>query len=193
MGWAKGLATPPQLIHVHIRKPKGRDGLGKKVGPLTFFGSCEHSTFGRVMAKRTCFVMVKMCMPVRENWAKFAFARVAADKGERHNTSRALKGHHGHPVCGKGVVFSRRALYFIFLSIFEPILHSNPLKNAFFGQNNCFGHPYLHSHSKAPLTAIRKGYTQQMLSRPTQRASTLTRRFHKRLKWIPKAGSMDPK
>ena len=34
--------------------------------------SGEHSTFGRFMAKRTCFVMVKMCMPVRENWAKFA-------------------------------------------------------------------------------------------------------------------------
>ena len=32
----------------------------------------EHSTFGRFMAKRTWFVMVKMCMPVRENWAKFA-------------------------------------------------------------------------------------------------------------------------
>ena len=32
----------------------------------------EHSTFGRFMAKRTCFVMVKMCMPARENWAKFA-------------------------------------------------------------------------------------------------------------------------
>ena len=50
----------------------------------------EHSTFGRFMAKRTCFFMVKMCMPVRENlgqiranfariWPKFAFARVAAD------------------------------------------------------------------------------------------------------------------
>ena len=31
----------------------------------------EHGTFGRFMAKRTCFVMVKMCMPVRKNWAKF--------------------------------------------------------------------------------------------------------------------------
>ena len=65
------------------------------------------------MAKRTCFVMVKMCMPVREFgpnsselrakfariWPKFAFARVAADTGERHNTNRALNGHHGHPMC----------------------------------------------------------------------------------------------
>ena len=32
----------------------------------------EHSTFGRFMAKRTCFVMVKMCMHGRESWAKFA-------------------------------------------------------------------------------------------------------------------------
>ena len=32
----------------------------------------EHSTFGRFMAKRTWFVMVKICMPVREHWAKFA-------------------------------------------------------------------------------------------------------------------------
>ena len=36
----------------------------------------EHSTFGRFMAKRTCFGMVKMCMPVRENWAKFREIRV---------------------------------------------------------------------------------------------------------------------
>ena len=92
----------------------------------------EHSTFGRFMAKRTCFVMVKMCMPVcdngakfarssREIWPKFAFARVAVDTGEGHNTNRALKGHYGHPVCGKGVVLSRRDPYFIFFRIFETI------------------------------------------------------------------------
>ena len=32
----------------------------------------EHSTFGRFMAKRICFVMLKMCMPIRENWSKLA-------------------------------------------------------------------------------------------------------------------------
>ena len=32
----------------------------------------ENSTFGRFMAKRTWFVMVKMCMPMRENLARFA-------------------------------------------------------------------------------------------------------------------------
>ena len=41
VAWAKGLATPPQVIHVDMRTSKGRDGLGKKVGPLTFFGSCR--------------------------------------------------------------------------------------------------------------------------------------------------------
>ena len=56
------------------------------------------------------------------------------------------------------MVFSRRDLYFIFLEFWNHILHSNPLKKAFFGQNSCFGHPYLHSHSKVPLTAIHKGY-----------------------------------
>ena len=66
--------------------------------------------------------MVKMCMPVRKNGAKFARssreirANLAqmADIGERHNTNRALNGHYGHPVCGKGVVFSRRDLYLFF-------------------------------------------------------------------------------
>ena len=88
--------------------------------------------------------MVKMCMPVRENgakfapssrkartkfvqiWAKFAFARVAADTSERHNTNRALNGHYGQPVCGKGVLFSRGDLYFIFFRIFETISSRNP-------------------------------------------------------------------
>ena len=92
----------------------------------------EHSTFGRFMAKRTCFVMVKMCLPVRENWAKFAFARVAADTGERHNTKRALNGHHGHPLCGKGVVFSCRDLYFIFLEFLKPYPPFQPIEKGLF-------------------------------------------------------------
>ena len=93
----------------------------------------EHDMFRRFMGKRTCFVMVKMCMPVRENWAKFAFARVAADTGERHNTNRALNGHHGHPVCGKGVVFSRMDLYFLFLDFLKPYPPFQPSENGLFG------------------------------------------------------------
>ena len=61
----------------------------------------EHSTFGRFMAKRTCFVMVKRCMPVRENWAKFAgswreihanLAQISIRKGRsRHGRTAQYK------------------------------------------------------------------------------------------------------
>ena len=86
----------------------------------------EHSTFGWFNATMTCFVMVKMCMPVRENWAKIAFARVVADTSERYDTNRALNGHHGYPLCRKGVVFFSHGPVFFFECLkpyppFQPI------------------------------------------------------------------------
>ena len=82
--------------------------------------------------------MVKMCMPVRENWpkfaqicSKFAFARVAADTGERHNTNRALNGHHGHLVCRKGVFFFLD-LYFIFFEFLKPYPPFQPIEKGLF-------------------------------------------------------------
>ena len=92
--------------------------------------SGEHSTFGRFMADLLCYgedvhARTRKLGQIRAKfvriWPKFAFARVEADTGERHNTNRALNGHHGHPVCGKGVVFSRRDMYFIFFRIFETM------------------------------------------------------------------------
>ena len=65
-------------------------------------------------------------------WPKVAFARVAADTGERHNTNRALNGHHGHPVCGKGVVFPRTDLYFIFLEFLKPYPPFQPIEKGLF-------------------------------------------------------------
>ena len=88
-------------------------------------------------------VRVKMCMHTCTRiWDKFArtaricprfaFASVAVDTGERHNTNRALNGYHGHAVYGKGVVFSRRDLYFIFLEFLKPYPPFQPIEKGLF-------------------------------------------------------------
>ena len=60
--------------------------------------------------------------------AKFApicprleFASVAADTGERQYTNRAVNVYHGNAVYRKGVFFSRRDLYLLFLENFDTI------------------------------------------------------------------------
>ena len=63
---------------------------------------------------------------------RFAFASVAADTGERHNTNRALNGYHGHAVYGKGVAFSRRDLCFIFLEFLKPYPPFQPIEKGLF-------------------------------------------------------------
>ena len=63
---------------------------------------------------------------------KFTFASVAAHTGERHNTNRALNGYHGHAVYGKGVVFSCRVLYFIFLEFLKPYPPFQPIEKGVF-------------------------------------------------------------
>ena len=65
-----------------------------KVADAANSASSEHSTFGRFMAKRTWFVMVKMCMAVRENWAQFARS---SRKGHANFAQiRIPKGHNRH-------------------------------------------------------------------------------------------------
>ena len=95
----------------------------------------EHRTFAQFMAGEVdvrvivnSYLYAKMGTNSRELRAKFAricpsfaFASVAADTGERHNTNRALNGYHGQAAYGKGVAFSRTDLFFIFFRIFETI------------------------------------------------------------------------
>ena len=73
---------------------------------------------------------------IRANFARicprFAFASVAADTGERHNTNRALNGYHGHTVYEKGVVFSRSDLYFIFLEFLKSYPPFQPIEKGLF-------------------------------------------------------------
>ena len=73
---------------------------------------------------------------IREKFARifprFAFARVAAHTGERHNMNRALHGYNGHAVYGKGVVFSRMDLYFIFLEFLKPYPPFQPIEKGLF-------------------------------------------------------------
>ena len=85
------------------------------------------------------YLYAKMGPMSRERRAKFAricprfaFASVAGDTGERHNTNRALNGYHGHTVYGKGVVFSRRDLCFIFLEFLKPYPPFQPIEKGLF-------------------------------------------------------------
>ena len=75
--------------------------------------------------------MGQICAKFARICPRFAFARVAADTGERHNTNRALNGYHGHAVYEKGVVFSRRDLYF-FLEFLKPYPPFQPIEKGLF-------------------------------------------------------------
>ena len=102
----------------------------------------EHSTFGQFMAGEVdvrvivnAYVYANLGQ-IRANFARicprFAFASVAANTGERHNTNRALNGYHGHAVYGKGVVFSRRDLYLIILEFLKPYPPFQPIEKGVF-------------------------------------------------------------
>ena len=61
-------------------------------------------------------------VPIWELW-QFCYVRIEPPK---------LKGYHGHTVYGKGVVFSRRDLYFIFLEFSKPYPPFQPIEKGLF-------------------------------------------------------------